>query len=326
MSARHVVGIDLGTTHTAVAIAPIASEGTPAIDVFSLPQLVARATLDAQPLLPSFLYFAHESEGAQALPWDAKRGYVVGEYARSRGTDAPARLVSSAKSWLSHAGIDRRLGNLPVGAPDDIEKISPVEASFRYLEHVAEAYDAAYATANPDLALAAQEIVLTVPASFDPAARELTVEAALAAGLDRVTLLEEPQSALYAWIAARASSWRKDIRPGDVILVIDVGGGTTDFSAIAAVDEGGALALSRLAVGDHILLGGDNMDLALAHRLRQKLEAGGKEVDKWQMSALTHASRQAKERMLSDGSLGAVPITVAARGSALLGGGLRTEL
>jgi hypothetical protein len=332
VTARHVVGIDLGTTHCAVAVAPIGGDastdtaGGGAPEVLAIPQLAARATLESRPLLPSFLYFAHESEGAQALPWDAGRTYAVGEYARSRGLDAPLRLVSSAKSWLSHAGIDRRAGTLPLGAPVDVEKVSPVEASFRYLQHIAEAYDSVYAAGRPELALAEQEVVLTVPASFDAAARELTVEAATAAGLERLTLLEEPQSALYAWIASRGQAWRQEVRAGDVILVIDIGGGTTDFSAIAAVESDGALELVRVAVGDHILLGGDNMDLALAYRVRQKLESGGKEIDRWQMNALTHACRHAKERMLNDAGVSSVPVTVAGRGSNLLGAGLRTEL
>jgi hypothetical protein len=329
VTARHIVGIDLGTTHCAVAVAPIDAareQGSASPGVLAIPQLAARATLESRPLLPSFLYFAHESEGTQALPWDAGRTFAVGEYARSRGLDAPLRLVASAKSWLSHAGIDRRAGTLPLGAPPDVEKVSPVEASFRYLQHIAEAYDSIHAEGRPELALSEQEVVLTVPASFDAAARELTVEAATAAGLEHLTLLEEPQSALYAWIAARGESWRKEIRVGDVILVVDIGGGTTDFSAIAAVESGGSLELVRVAVGDHILLGGDNMDLALAYRVRQKIEAGGKEIDRWQMNALTHACRQAKERMLNDAGVSSAPIAVAGRGSNLLGGGIRTEL
>jgi len=321
VTSAYVIGIDLGTTHSALASADPAVERA-RVDVAAVPQLVARGEVGARPLLPSFMYFAHESEGAQALPWDASRTFAVGEHARARGVDAPARLISSAKSWLSHTGIDRRGSILPAGAPEDIEKISPVEASFRYLEHLAEAWDAGH----PGAPLAAQEIVLTVPASFDAAARELTVEAALAAGLENVTLLEEPQAALYAWIDALGDAWRKQIHPGDVILVVDVGGGTTDFSAIAAAERDGTLELVRVAVGDHILLGGDNMDLALAHLARTKLEAAGKTVDRWQMTALTHASRVAKERLLGDASVDRAPIAVAARGSQLLGGGLRTEL
>ncbi len=273
MSARYVVGIDLGTTHCAVAFADATADGARP-EVMPIEQLVAPAAVEARPLLPSFLYFAHESEGNLSVPWAEKRSYAVGEYARTRGVEAPARLISSAKSWLSHAGLDRRAGILPLGAPEDVEKISPVEASWRYLEHIVDAWGARLAGVNgwngdkEALKLEGQEVVLTVPASFDASARELTVEAAIAAGLDSVTLLEEPQAALYAWIDAMGNGWRKLVKPGDVILVVDVGGGTTDFSAIAVLDRGGSLELARVAVGDHILLGGDNMDLALAHVVR----------------------------------------------------------
>ena len=320
---RFAVGIDLGTTHCALAVAPLEPDGSKP-EVLDVPQLVARGQVEARPLLPSFLYFAHESDGAQALPWDAERRFAVGEHARSRGVDAPARVISSAKSWLSHPSIDRRLGILPVGAPEDVEKISPVEASWRYLEHLQEAFDARFG--GGDAALATQDVVITVPASFDASARELTVEAAIAAGIERPTLLEEPQAALYAWVLGMGDAWRKQVRAGDVILVVDVGGGTCDLSAIAAVDRDGTLELERVAVGDHILLGGDNMDLALAHLVRQKLEAEGKTVDRWQQASLAHACRAAKERLLSDGAPPSAPIAVASKGAALLGATLRTEL
>jgi hypothetical protein len=325
---RYVIGIDLGTTHTALAFADAGASDVEHArpEVASIPQLVAQGTIEARPLLPSFLYLAHESEGPQALPWDAERRFVVGEHARSRGADAPARLVASAKSWLSHGGVDRRGPTLPVGAPEDVEKISPVEASWRYLEHLGEAWDHRFAKDDPELAFAKQEIVLTVPASFDAAARDLTVEAAVAAGIEDITLLEEPQAALYAWIDGRGDAWRKEIKVGDVLLVVDVGGGTTDFSAIAALEKDGSLELQRVAVGDHILLGGDNMDLALAHVVKQKLEADGKEIDRWQMTALTHGCRVAKERLLGDASLASAAVAVAGRGSKLIGGGLRSEL
>jgi hypothetical protein len=317
---RFAVGIDLGTTHCALAFAEL--EEAP--EVMAVPQLVARGQVEARPLLPSFLYIAHESEGAQALPWDAERTFVVGEHARARGIDAPSRVIASAKSWLSHPSVDRRAGILPVGAPEDLERISPVEASWRYLEHLGEAFDERFG--GGDAALAKQDVVVTVPASFDASARELTVEAAIAAGIEKLTLLEEPQAALYAWTLARGDAWRKELRAGDVVLVIDVGGGTTDFSAIAAVEKDGALELVRVAVGDHILLGGDNMDLALAHLVRHKLEVEGKVLDKTQHASLVHACRAAKERLLGDASLDAAPIVIAARGSALLGGTMRTEL
>ncbi|MDP9150147.1 MAG: Hsp70 family protein [Myxococcota bacterium] len=325
---RFAVGIDLGTTHCALAFAPLEGEG--AIEVLSVPQLVARGQVDGRPLLPSFFHCVHESEGPQALPWDAERRYVVGEYARARSADAPSRVIASAKSWLSHPNVDRRAGILPLGAPEDVEKISPVEVSWRYLEHLAEAFDARFG--GGAAALGKQDVVVTVPASFDASARELTVEAAIAAGIENLTLLEEPQAALYAWTVAAGEGphgWREQVRPGDVVLVIDVGGGTTDFSAIAAVDRGGALELVRIAVGDHILLGGDNMDLALAHGVRQKLEGQGKAIDRWQQASLVHACRAAKEQLLGDPAVHAassVPIAIASRGSALLGTTLRTEL
>ncbi|HTJ84117.1 MAG TPA: Hsp70 family protein, partial [Polyangiaceae bacterium] len=321
MTARNIVGIDLGTTHSALALASTREDGA-APKPLEILQLVGPRAVETRTLLPSFLYFGHESDGAFPLPWDAERTYVVGEHARTRGVEAPARLVSSAKSWLCHPTLDRRSGILPQGAPADVEAISPVEASYRYLEHLSEAY----AHARGGEALGEQEVILTVPASFDAAARELTVEAAMAAGLEDLTLLEEPQAALYAWIAARGEAFRKELKVGDVLLVVDVGGGTTDFSAIHVREDGKHLELSRIAVGDHILLGGDNMDLALAHVAKQKLTQAGKEVDRMQMVALGHAARSAKEKLLSDAALASAPIALAARGSALMGGSLRTEI
>ena len=321
MSARYVVGIDLGTTHTALAYADATDAGS-RIEVLRIPQLVSAGAVEERPLLPSFLYFANASEGALALPWDGTRTFAVGELARARGADSPSRVVSSAKSWLCHPTLDRRSGILPLGAPDDVEKISPVEVSWRFLEHLSEAWDARH----PDAPLAAQEVIVTVPASFDAGARELTVEAALAAGFESLTLLEEPQAALYAWIDARGDAWRRDLHAGDVVLVVDVGGGTTDFSAIAAVEKAGSLELERVAVGDHILLGGDNMDLALAYLAKKKLEDAGKSVDRWQLAALVHACRAAKERLLGDDAATSVPVTIAARGSSLMGGSSRVDL
>ncbi len=335
MSAKYIVGIDLGTTHCALAYARIPEDPSlplPPVEVLALPQLVAQGTVEPRELLPSFYYVAHASEGAQALPWDAERTYVVGEHARARGVDAPARVITSAKSWLSHPSVDRRGPILPAAAADDVERISPVEASWRYLEHLVEAWDHVVAKGDPELALGKQNVVLTVPASFDAAARELTTEAAYAAGLEDLTLLEEPQAAFYAWLAAKGDAWRKDVKVGDVVLVVDVGGGTTDFSVIAAVDRGGELALERVAVGEHILLGGDNMDMLLAHIVEQKMvkeaeEAGRTlELDKWQRAALVHAARGAKEKLLVDGKAKSAQIAVAGKGSKLVGSTLRAEL
>ena len=322
MSAKFVVGIDLGTTHSAMAVAALESADD-RVSVLAIEQLVSAGALGKNALLPSFLYFAHESEPALALPWDAERRFAAGEFARARGAEAPQRVISSAKSWLSYGGVDRRAGNLPLNAPDDIEKISPVEASFRLLDHLNEAFRAAR---PQDGDLAEQEVVLTVPASFDAGARDLTVEAALAAGFEQVTLLEEPQAALYAWIEQNGEAWRTHLRAGDRVLVVDIGGGTTDFSLIDAVEQDGSLALQRIAVGDHILLGGDNMDLALAHVVGQELAQQGKELDRFQVSALAHACRGAKEKLLSDATLEQVAVVLPSRGSQLMGGSIRGEL
>ena len=322
MSAKLVVGIDLGTTHSALAVAPL-DNAEARVTVLEIEQLVAAGALGKSSLLPSFLYFGHESEAALALPWDSERRFAVGEYARSRGAEAPERVIASAKSWLSYGGVDRRSGTLPVNAAQDIEKISPVEASFRLLDHLNEAFRAAHPAAGD---LSEQEVVLTVPASFDAGARDLTVEAALAAGFDQVTLLEEPQAALYAWIEQNGEAWRTHLRAGDRVLVVDIGGGTTDFSLIDAVEQDGALALQRVAVGDHILLGGDNMDLALAHIVGQELAAQGKELDRFQLGALAHACRGAKEKLLSDDRIAEIAVVLPSRGSQLVGGSMRGEL
>ena len=327
-AAPFAVGIDLGTTHTALSYLDLSGEGR-APEAFAVPQLIQSGEVAARPLLPSFLYCPHPSErtpGAFALPWDADNAVAIGEWARSRGALTPARLVSSAKSWLSHPTLDRRSDFLPLGAPDDVQKLSPLAASARYLAHLREAWDHEVARGEAARALDRQVLTLTVPASFDAVARALTVEAAQLAGLGEITLLEEPQAALYAWVEALGDRWRQEVAVGDLILVCDVGGGTTDFSLIAVVEEDGELALSRVAVGDHILLGGDNMDLALALALQQDLLARGKKLDRWQLFALTHGARIAKERLFADPALPGLPVTVPARGSGLIGGALTAEL
>lgn len=323
MSARFAVGIDLGTTHCAIArIALGDAKGT--TEPLAIEQRVSGGAIEARDLLPSFVYLPPVGEGPQVLSWDKERLYAVGAHARDRAAEVPDRVIASAKSWLCHPTVDRRSGLLPLGAPEDVEKISPVEASWRYLEHLCEAYDAAFA--ERDGPLCEQEVVLTVPASFDAAARDLTVEAAMAAGIEQLTLLEEPQAALYAWLEVHTNTWRDQLQPGDVVLVIDVGGGTTDFSAIEVREQQGAVELERVAVGDHILLGGDNIDLALAHHLKQRFEADGAVIDNVQLAALSHACRGAKERLLGSGGEDTVPVVVAARGAALVGATLRGEL
>nr|WP_254228326.1 Hsp70 family protein [Burkholderia gladioli] len=303
-----------------------ASDGDAAAQqVLPIAQLSSPGAVASPELLPSFLYLPHEGElaaGDLSLPWTASRDYAVGEMARSRGAGTPIRLVSSAKSWLCHPGVDRRAAILPNDAPPEVARVSPLEASVRYLNHLREAWD----HAHPDAPFAAQDVTVTIPASFDPAARELTAEAAQAAGYTRMTLLEEPQAALYSWIQKSGGGWRKDVKVGDIILVVDVGGGTTDLSLIAVVEREGNLELHRVAVGEHILLGGDNMDLALAHVVARKLAAQGTQADPWQLRALTYACRGAKETLLSDRSVETVPLVVPSRGSKLIGGSIRTEL
>ena len=325
--ARFSIGIDLGTTHSALAYTDIgASDNDKTIHgVLPVPQLTSPGAVESPPLLPSFLYLPHQDEfaaGELSLPWTGDRDYLVGELARSRGATTPIRLVSSAKSWLCHPGVDRRGAILPGDAPPEIARISPLEASVRYLTHLREAWD----HAHPDTPFNRQDITVTIPASFDPAARELTAEAARAAGYESLTLLEEPQSALFNWIQASQGRWRKEVRPGDIILVVDVGGGTSDFSLIAVLEREGNLELHRVAVGDHILLGGDNMDLTLAHVVARKLATDGTQLDAWQMRALTYACRSAKESLLSASDVQSMPIVVPSRGSKLIGGSIRTEL
>ncbi|HRM49670.1 MAG TPA: Hsp70 family protein [Alicycliphilus sp.] len=326
-TARFSIGIDLGTTHCALSYVDMqASDGEQVVQqVLDVPQLTAPASVEGRPLLPSFLYLPHESElppADLALPWGTSADAVAGEFARQRGAATPIRLVASAKSWLCHPGVDRRAPLLPADAPPEVERISPLAASTRYLQHLRQAWDAAHPGAPFDQ----QDITVTIPASFDPAARELTAEACRAAGYQQLTLLEEPQAALYSWIQASGGGWRKQVAHGDVILVVDVGGGTTDLSLIAVLEQGGNLQLQRVAVGEHILLGGDNMDLALAYGVARKLAAEGRQLDAWQTRALAHGCRAAKEQLLADDALQAVPVVVPSRGSKLIGGSIRTEV
>ncbi|MEF8704610.1 MAG: Hsp70 family protein [Candidatus Accumulibacter sp. UW26] len=324
---RFSIGIDLGTTHCALSYVDLAACDGEQVSqqVLPIPQLTAPGSVESLGLLPSFIYLPHASEladGDLSLPWTTEQDHAVGEMARNRGAATPIRLVSSAKSWLCHAGVDRRAAILPNDAPPEVARLSPLEASLRYLAHLRAAWD----LAQPEAPFAEQEIVVTIPASFDPAARELTAEAARTAGCERMLLLEEPQAALYSWIQKSAGAWRKQVRPGDIILVVDVGGGTSDFSLIAVLERDGNLELHRVAVGEHILLGGDNMDLALAYAVAGKLAAQGSRLDAWQLRALTHACRTAKEALLGDPDLAAVPLVIASRGARLIGGSLRSEL
>jgi hypothetical protein len=290
-----------------------------------IPQLVNPSEVREQDLLPSFLYLPGASDfpgGSLALPWDASRDFVVGALAQKRGAENAGRLVSSAKSWLSHSGVDRTAPLVPFRAPEGVDRLSPVTASRRYLEHLREAWNQRL----PDSPFTDQQVLVTVPASFDAVARELTLEAAQTAGYQNLTLLEEPQAAFYAWIE-RHPDWRDRVQVGDLILVVDIGGGTTDFTLIAVTESGGELALERVAVGEHILLGGDNIDLALAGAVSQRLAEKGTRIDSRQLQTLWNNCRLAKEKLLAPGSKASeAPVTILGKGTGLVGGTIKATL
>jgi hypothetical protein len=354
---RYLIGIDLGTTNSVVAYIDahidanvdtqeVADVGSP-IRVFPVPQLVGHGEVCTLPALPSFLYFPTEDElsaGAVSATWDENPPMVTGVLAREQGALVPSRQVSSAKSWLSYPGVDRRAKILPAQAEPPQPMISPVEASARYLMHLRDAWNGAIGT-DAETRFEHQEIVLTVPASFDEEARELTVEAARRAGLDKLTLLEEPLAAFYAWIAARTAANRpspagglssspypardgtdEDLRDGELILICDIGGGTTDFSLVSARLVNGELQFERTAIGEHLLLGGDNLDFALARRVEEKLK--DIKLTLRQRYALRRACCAAKERLLGDSSseLSRVPVTVLGSGRAVVGQALSVDL
>ncbi len=330
MASQYIVGIDLGTTNSVLSyIDHSVEEDQQQLEMQTVPQLINPGEVDEPPSLPSFLYLPGEldfPEGSLALPWQSTPEFVVGELARKRGAESPTRLVASAKSWLSYAAVNRSTPILPWGAPEEVPKVSPVEASARYLEHLRHAWNHRLASESPEFALDAQNILLTIPASFDEEARELTLRAAQQAGLPHVTLLEEPQAAFYAWIENQGDRWRDHVKVGDLILVCDVGGGTTDFSLITVAEDEGDLTLERAAVGDHILLGGDNMDLALARLLQQRLEEEGHRVDTWQLYSLWHQCRLAKEKLFDSPRTQKQPITLLGKGTRLVGGTIQTTL
>jgi molecular chaperone DnaK (HSP70) len=324
----YVIGIDLGTTNCALAAAPLSALGDPhalpPASLMAIPQLVNPGEVRDESLLPSFLYLpgpADFPEGSLALPWEPKPDAIAGTLAQKRGAENPGRLVASAKSWLSHAGVDRSAAILPVNAPDGVGKVSPVEASRRYLDHLKHAWDATHEGAR----FADQQVLITVPASFDAVARDLTQRAAEDAGCRGVILLEEPQAAFYAWVE-RHPDWRDRVKVGDLILVIDIGGGTTDFTLIAVTEHAGELGLERVAVGEHILLGGDNIDLALARSIEQKLTTKTR-LDMLQLQALWQQCRGAKEALLAEGSAEKeAPVTILGRGTGVVGGTIKARL
>ena len=330
MAGKYIVGIDLGTTNSALTRCNATATGEESpIEVRSIPQLVNPNEVAERTLLPSFLYIPGELDfpkGSLALPWEPEPKLLIGELARKRGAESPNRLVASAKSWLSYPGVDRNAPILPLQASEDVPKISPVEASSQFLRYLRTVWDSGEAGEKAELALAEQDILLTVPASFNEEARELTRRAAEQAGYPHVTLLEEPLAAFYAWLESQGDAWRRRIKVGDLVLVCDVGGGTTDLSLIVVSEENGDLILKRVAVGDHILLGGDNMDLALARVLQQRLESLGNRIDTWQLHGLWHQCRIEKEKLFESPKTQKRPITLLGKGTKLIGGTIKTEL
>src|SRR5277367_3140593 len=325
MEPRYVIGIDLGTTNSALSYVEYQPDADafalPKVELLGIPQLVNPAEVREEGLLPSFLYVPGATDftaGSTALPWDAQPDVVIGRLAQKRGAENAGRLVSSAKSWLSHGGVDRTSAILPATAPEGVEKISPVDASTQFLSHLHNAWNEQF----NDAPFVEQDIYVTVPASFDAVARELTLRAAEQAGCPNITLLEEPQSAFYAWIEKHAD-WRERVGGGDLVLVVDIGGGTTDFTLIAVKEDKGELTLERVAVGEHILLGGDNIDLALAHTVAKRLPR----VDAMQMQALWNHCRVGKEALLDPESKAKeYPVTILGKGTGLVGGTIKAAL
>lgn len=324
---RYIVGIDLGTTNSAVAYVDLQSEANRRrTEIFHIPQLTGPGEITSLAVLPSFLYIPGTydiSKAALTMPWQSPVDNFAGAFARDHGATVPARLVASAKSWMCHSNADRRSKILPWGADDEVAKVSPVHAAAAYLSHIRNAWNRAHA--DDDAELERQIVIITVPASFDEVARELTVEAAAAAGLNDIILLEEPLAAFYSWLTVHETDWDRFVQPGELILVCDVGGGTTDFTLISLKDVDGRLGFERLAVGDHLILGGDNIDLALARRIERQL-ADKKAVmkgDRWK--TLCHQSRQAKERILN-GDSEKETLTILGEGGRLIGGTLSATL
>lgn len=325
MNAKYSIGIDLGTTNSVLAYRDLEQDGAP-VECLAVPQLVDAATVESRTTLPSFIYLGTDEErdsGNMDLPGIKSRDFAVGEWARRRSAEVPGRTIATAKSWLCHSRVDRNEAILPWNSTDEVKKLSPIDASRRYLEHLVSSWNQAF----PAAPFAEQQVVLTVPASFDAGARDLTRAAALSAGFpEHYVMLEEPQAAVYSWLSEIGENWRKQLDKDDTLLVCDVGGGTTDFTLVRVEEEAGDLVLRRVAVGNHILVGGDNMDLLIAHAAQQAFLEKGIEVDAWQSVALWHSCRQAKEALLSPDGPETHPITVLGRGRRVVGGNISVEL
>lgn len=364
LPSRFVVGIDLGTTNSAVTFIDT-SEPDWRIEVLDIPQLVAPGEVESRDTLPSFHFqpvgnantnadIDTDTEGSSLkLPWDKKKQrFCVGVHARDETARTSGRGIASAKSWLCHSAVDRTADLLPWQGASDVQRLSPVEVTSRYLKHIRKAWDARF-NAEP---LADQDLVITLPASFDEVARELTIQAAAKAGLNRVVLIEEPQAAFYAWVYKHADVWETKVAIGQKILVCDIGGGTTDFTLIrvrksstdgsaetsqkdepkneqtgslpnASANDRSAqkIQFHRVAVGEHLILGGDNLDLTIAKYLENKI-AGGKKLEPYQWDVLVGASRNVKEQLLAGNAEASMSVSLPGRGAKLLGSSLKAEV
>ncbi|MBF0437006.1 MAG: Hsp70 family protein [Magnetococcales bacterium] len=330
MNNRFIVGIDLGTSNSVVALCDF-EVGTEAT-IAPVTQILGPNKMGEKDTLPSALYLPHADEfpaEAVTLPWQgetAQSSPIIGHFAREHGALVPDRLVVSAKSWLSNAHIDPKKPILPWRSEIAGIHLSPLACSTQILQALRSGFLHARSLEKSTFDLANSQVVLTVPASFDEVARNLTAQAAEEAGLGQVILLEEPQAAFYAWMDQAGKEWRSQVRPGDCILVADVGGGTADFSLIAVAEQGGELMLERISVGEHLLLGGDNMDLALTYALSGKLEAQGKSLDGWQFLALMHAASKAKVRLFEEEDLEDIPLAIPSRGASLFAKSMTVKL
>jgi molecular chaperone DnaK (HSP70) len=327
--ARFIVGIDLGTTNSALAYIDLQAEaeGQRRIQIFDIAQLTGPGEVSRLPVLPSFLYLPGRFDIAPeaiGLPWARPNDRFVGAFARDHGAKVPSRLVSSAKSWLCHGRVDREAPILPRSAGDDTPKVSPVAATAAYLEHMRQAWNHHWGQ-DEDLYLEHQNLIVTVPASFDEVARDLTARAAAMAGLSGAVLLEEPLAAFYSWLSDHEESWPTHVSPGELVVVCDVGGGTTDFTLITLRPAEGGPRFERIAVGDHLILGGDNIDIALARAVLAGMGRSPASVPMDQYKSLCHQCCQAKERIL-DGAAESCRVTVAGSGSRLIAGTLSAEV
>lgn len=330
-NSKFYIGIDLGTSNTVVSYAQIdnLNAETPEFKIFNIPQIVKPGEILKRPLLPSFIYFPDENEkdrGRYALPWKDDETFIIGEYARKRGGEIPSRQIASAKSWLCNNTVNREEDILPWNSDQVIEKFSPVRVQSEILNHIKFAWDYEFAGENEEFSFVNQNIIITVPASFDAVARELTIKACKKIGIENLTLMEEPQAAFYSWLLKNEESWRDIITKDDLVIVCDVGGGTSDFTLIKVFDNNGSLELERCAVGNHLLVGGDNMDLALSYLVKSKFQAMGKDLDSWQMRALSNKAREAKEFLFTNHEQSLAKIVIPGKGSKLIGGTLKNEI